>query len=533
MTVFLHELLTSAVSKYADNPALTLKSTTLTYHQLLQLTNATARALTRLDISRYDRVGIYLGKSFENVACMLAASKIGATFVPINATLKAPQVSHIINDCTIRVLVTNRARLEQLQSAQPHISSLEHVVLVDEFEPATFINAQFTVHSWTSWLANAEGAQIADYHGTSNDMVAILYTSGSTGAPKGVVLSHSNLILGAQSVTTYLENSSADTLLALLPFSFDYGLNQLISAIYIGAHCVLLDYLLPRDIIRAIAKHQITGVAAVPPLWQQFIQLNVDNKSLASVRYFTNSGGALAVDTLHQLQNMMPNARPYLMYGLTEAFRSTFLPPEQVSKRPTSMGKAIPNAEILILRPDGSPCEVNEVGELVHCGPLVSLGYWNKPEATAKRFRPAPNVLREVPNQSMAVWSGDSAKFDEDGYLYFVSRNDEMIKSSGYRISPTEIEQCLYAVDEISGVVAFGVSDDTIGQAVCVVVEQNKQRDSSLNVQQVIAHCKIHLPNYMVPQYCHLTDKLPVNANGKIDRTTVKTQYEQLCRSAQ
>jgi len=533
MTVFLHDLLTSAATKYADKPALTLKSSTLTYHQLKQLTNATARAFTSINISRNDRIGIYLGKSFENVACMLATSMVGGAFVPINATLKAAQVSHIINDCAVRVLVTNRARLEQLLSSQTHNDSLEHVILVDDFEPAAFINTQFKLHSWPTWLVSAEDTRIADCVGTSNNMAAILYTSGSTGAPKGVVLSHANLILGAQSVTTYLENSTADVILALLPFSFDYGLNQLISAIYVGAHCVLLDYLLPRDIVRTISKHQVTGVAAVPPLWQQFIQLSVDNEALASVRYFTNSGGALAVDTLHQLQEMMPNAHPYLMYGLTEAFRSTYLPPEQVTKRPTSMGKAIPNAEILILRPDGSPCEVNEVGELVHCGPLVSLGYWNNPEATAKRFKPAPNRLNEISCQSLAVWSGDSAKYDEDGYLYFVSRNDEMIKSSGYRISPTEIEQCLYALDAINGVVAFGVPDEAIGHAVCVVIEQKAQCDSSLVEHQVIAHCKTHLPNYMVPQYCYVTDKLPVNANGKIDRTTVKIQYEQLCRSAQ
>ena len=288
-------------------------------------------------------------------------------------------------------------------------------------------------------------------------MAAILYTSGSTGNPKGVVLSHRNMVAGADSVSTYLENTPNDRILAVLPFSFDAGFSQMTTAFTVGASCFLMDYLLPRDVIRAVAKYRISGLGGVPPLWVQLAQLEWSQEAVNSLRYFTNTGGAMPTATLADLRASLPNSKPYLMYGLTEAFRSTYLPPAEVDNRPGSMGKAIPNAEIMVVREDGTPCEPNEPGELVHRGALVSLGYWNDPARTAERFKPAPSQPAGIPIPELAVWSGDTVRADEDGFLYFIGRKDDMIKTSGYRVSPSEVEEVIHKTEQAVDVAALGI----------------------------------------------------------------------------
>jgi acyl-CoA ligase (AMP-forming) (exosortase A-associated) len=276
------------------------------------------------------------------------------------------------------------------------------------------------------------------------DMAAILYTSGSTGKPKGVVLSHRNMVTGAKSVASYLENRTSDRILAVLPFSFDYGFSQLSTSFVAGACCVLMDYLLPRDVLRAVERKSITGLAAVPPLWVQLAALLWPASVRKHLRYITNSGGAMPGATLAALRAALPDTKVFLMYGLTEAFRSTYLSPDQVERRPDSIGKAIPNAEILVVREDGSRCAPGEPGELVHRGSLVSLGYWNDRQKTAERFRPAPGQDPGLVLTELAVWSGDTVRTDEEGYIYFIGRRDEMIKTSGYRVSP-RVEEIVYA----------------------------------------------------------------------------------------
>jgi acyl-CoA ligase (AMP-forming) (exosortase A-associated) len=356
-------------------------------------------------------------------------------------------------------------------------------------------------------------------------MAAIFYTSGSTGKPKGVVLSHNNIVLGAKSVAEYLQNTDKDKILAVLPLSFDYGFSQLTTGFLVGAECVLLDYLLANDVVKAVIKHKITGLAAVPPLWSQLCKLNWPENAGDSIRYFTNSGGALSTTNLTHLRTLMPSASPYLMYGLTEAFRSTYLSPSEVDNRVGSMGKAIPNAEVLVVRKDGSECAVNEPGELVHKGPLVSLGYWNAKEKTAERFKPAPNQPKGIITPELAVFSGDSVKRDEDGFLYFVARADEMMKTSGYRISPMEIEEVLYQHDQITEAATIGVKHDDLGQAILAIVCSNSQGDLSLVERAVLKHCQKQLANYMVPKKIIVLAELPHNANGKIDRHKLTQEY--------
>ena len=352
--------------------------------------------------------------------------------------------------------------------------------------------------------------------------------------PKGVVLSHRNMVTGAQSVASYLDNRTSDKLLAVLPFSFDYGFSQLSTAFHVGASVALIDYLFPRDVITACARERITGLAGVPPLWQQLAELEWPQDARDSLRYFTNSGGAMPVPVLRKLRAALPATKPFLMYGLTEAFRSTYLPPEEVDRRPESMGKAIPNAEILVVRPDGTPCAPNEPGELVHRGALVGLGYWNDPVKTAERYKPAPSQLPGLVLQEMAVWSGDTVRMDEEGYLYFVGRRDEMIKTSGYRVSPTEVEQVIYATGLVSDAVAVGVPHSALGQAIVIVASpaSHGHDDDESATAKLLDHCRSSLPTFMVPALIQWRDTLPRNANGKFDRKLLSTEVAALFAAA-
>ncbi|HHW78302.1 MAG TPA: AMP-binding protein, partial [Xanthomonadaceae bacterium] len=283
-----------------------------------------------------------------------------------------------------------------------------------------------------------------------------------------------------------------------------------------GARAVLMDYLLPRDVVATVVRDGITGLAAVPPMWVQLAQLDWPTAAVDSLRYFTNSGGAMPRATLAALRRALPKTTPFLMYGLTEAFRSTYLPPEELDRRPDSIGKAIPSAEVLVVREDGAPCAPGEPGELVHRGSLVALGYWNDPARTAERFRPAPGQHPGLPLLELAVWSGDTVRADEDGFLYFIGRKDDLIKTSGYRVSPTEIEEVLYGSGQLAEAAALGVPHPALGQAVVAVV---KPLRDALNESELIAHCKRHLPNFMVPlQIVVRSADLPRNPNGKIDR---------------
>jgi acyl-CoA synthetase (AMP-forming)/AMP-acid ligase II len=297
---------------------------------------------------------------------------------------------------------------------------------------------------------------------------------------------------------------------------------------------VLLNYLMPRDVLKALEREQVTGLTAVPPLYIQLAQLEWPASIDRSLRYFANTGGRMPRETLGLLRQRVPSARPFLMYGLTEAFRSTYLPPEEVDRRPDSIGKAIPNAEILVLRDDGTPCAPGEIGELVHRGALVGMGYWNDADKTAERYKllaaNAPGREGGLQLPEYAVFSGDNVRIDEEGFLYFVGRRDEMIKSSGYRVSPTEVEEVLYGTGLVGECVAFGVEHPVIGQAIQVIATPPGAAlgQTSLDVQALLAQCRAHMPAYMVPaDVAVVPGPLPRNPNGKIDRKLLSTQWAQ------
>ena len=527
MAELLHELLFNIAAHSPEQTAIVHdRHGTLSYGDLATCVKHFADAVTGLGLERRDRVATYLPKRPETVTAMLGATTAGGVFVPVNPLLKARQVAHILQDCNVRVLVTTPERLAFLNNDLHTCHDLHTVVLVEDGDATgAELNPPFRTLPWQAFL-NAPPASVT-HCCIDTDMAAILYTSGSTGSPKGVVLSHRNVVTGAKSVANYLDITASDRLLAVLPFSFDYGLNQLTTACLKGATTVLMDYLLPRDVIRSVADHRITGLAAVPPLWVQLARLPWPEDAVENLRYITNSGGAMPRAVTQSLREALPKTRVFLMYGLTEAFRSTYLPPEELDRRPESIGKAIPSAEILVVREDGSLCAPGEPGELVHRGSLVAMGYWNDPERTAQRYKPVPGQPSGLPMPEMAVWSGDTVKTDEDGFLYFIGRRDEMIKTSGYRVSPTEVEEVLYATGEVAEAAAIGIYHPVLGQGVVAVV---KPAGEAFSADALIIACKRDLPNFMVPLRVLTMESLPRNPNGKIDRRKLVEEYDELFR---
>lgn len=523
-STLLHDLISRSAERQAANPALTSGKATLNYGELQEATTRFANGLLALGLQRGERVAIYLDKRFETVIASFGAPAAGGVFVPLNPLLKADQVGYILRDCNVRVLVTSPERLALLQDTLSDCHDLRHVIGVDAAELPANIGA-LNVHRWADLLKQParQGHRLID-----TDVLGILYTSGSTGKPKGVVLSHRNMVAGAKSVASYLENRPEDTLLAALPLSFDAGFSQLTTAFHVGARVVLLNYLLPRDVLKALEREKVTGLTAVPPLYIQLTQLEWPETITEHLRYFANTGGRMPRETLGALRQRLPKSKPFLMYGLTEAFRSTYLPPEEVDRRPDSIGKAIPNAEILVLREDGTPCAPNEPGELVHRGALVGMCYWNDPDKTAERYKPlpvhAPGREAGLVLPEIAVFSGDTVRMDEEGFLYFIGRRDEMMKTSGYRVSPTEVEEILYATKLVGECVAFGVDDDRLGQAIQVIV--TPPAGGTVDVAVLLSECRARMPAYMVPAGIDVREgPLPRNPNGKIDRKTLSTAW--------
>jgi acyl-CoA ligase (AMP-forming) (exosortase A-associated) len=506
-----HHLLHDSAAAFPDRIAIVCGARSLTYREMAMCAEGFAGQLLAAGIGRGERVAIYAEKRYEAVASVFAAAQAGAVFVPVNPALKAEQVGHILRDCNVRILVTTADRLAQLGETLATCPDLCGVFAISGE------HGELGRMPVTPWIETAPPSAPAPHRAIDADMAAILYTSGSTGRPKGVVLSHRNIVAGAQSVAEYLALTADDRTLCVPPLSFDYGMNQVMTAFLAGATAVLFNLLFPRDVVNAVVKHRITGLPCVAPLWIQLADLDWPESVQAHLRYFTNTGGSMPRETLARLRKALPTTQPYLMYGLTEAFRSTYLSPAEADRRPDSIGQAIPNAEIMVVRPDGSPCAANEEGELVHRGVQVSLGYWNDPEKTAERFRPAPGQPSGIVNPELAVWSGDTVRADEEGFLYFVGRRDEMIKTSGYRVSPTEVEEVLYGSGLVGEAVAFGVKHPRLGDAI-VVVATPAQGAAEVEVA-LRAECQKRLPPYMVPAHIEIVgEALPRNANGKIDR---------------
>ncbi|MFN9499096.1 MAG: acyl-CoA ligase (AMP-forming), exosortase A system-associated [Erythrobacteraceae bacterium] len=488
---------------HGARPALGLREVTLNHNQLRQRVAMLSGWLAAMVPTRGARVASWAAKGELTCLLPLAAARAGLVHVPINPLLKRAQTAHILADSGASLLIGTGSRLASLAPGDlpPGCAAL------GEGEALA--------------AATAAGHALGPSGANPAELAAILYTSGSTGRPKGVMLSHANLWLGAASVAHYLGLAEDDVTLAVLPLSFDYGQNQLFSTWFAGGCVVPLDFLFPKDAVKACATHGVTTLAAVPPLWVQLTEIDWPEEARAPLRRLTNSGGALTVDLVRALRGMFPQARLFPMYGLTEAFRSTFLDPSLVDSHPTSMGKAIPFAEILVIDDTGDVAADDAEGELVHCGPLVAQGYWQDPERTAERFRPAPAASTYG---GMAVWSGDRVRRDAEGLLYFAGRRDAMIKSAGNRISPQEIEEAALATGLVAEAAALGVADARLGQAVHLVVRGDGDEAAQAELPKRLQR---DLPNFMQPQHIHWRAAMPLNPNGKIDRTALQAELNQ------
>lgn len=513
MDFLIWHLLRDSALQTPDKEALVHGQERLSYHHVARKTAGLAMGLLASGLQRGDRIGIYLEASVPQVISIFGISQAGGVYVPINSLLRPEQVMHIARDCGMKALITTPAKLAVLEEILPQIPSLEFLVVTGKGDvpPMTLPVRLF------EQLCETDPPPIWNGKGIDKDLAAILYTSGSTGRPKGVMLSHANVVAGSRIVSTYLEITNGDRILAVLPFSFDAGMNQLMTAFEKGTTLVLINFTFAREIVQALLKERITGLAGVPTLWSLLAQPSsaLNKQPLSHLRYITNTGGAMPQAVLKLLRQALPATKIFLMYGLTEAFRSTYLSPEELDRRPTSMGKAIPDTEILVLNDSGELCKPGEVGELVHRGPTVSLGYWNRPEDTARALRPNPLLPKEMGDCERVCYSGDLVRMDEEGFLFFVGRRDTMIKSSGFRISPTEVEEVLFQTGKLRGAAVIGVPDEVLGQTIkAFVVSRDGEPPDT---EELLAHCAEKMPHYMVPKVVEVLSELPKTSSGKVD----------------
>jgi acyl-CoA synthetase (AMP-forming)/AMP-acid ligase II len=483
----------------------------LSSHELRDEVHAMATALLALGLRPGDRVLVLGRKSVQLAVAMLAIPRAGGIVVAPYAGLTSAQLRYIVDDASPALTI-------RLDSAPPatgaELGGLGEVVdaavlrgmPVDGREPPT---------------------------PAPHDPALIIYTSGSTGRPKGVVFSHENIRLGAESVAEYYGLTPQDRVLCLLPFSFDAGFNQLMSALVAGCEAHLRDFALPQHTAALCDEHRITILTGVPALWQRLAAAAWPAPARNSMRRWCNTGGHMPVDLSARLCALFPNAEPILMYGFTEAFRATYLPPALYDAKPTSVGVPIPNAAVAIVREDGALCAPTEVGELVQFGPLVTLGYWNRDDETRSKFAPIGDLARSelldpadsryrVPREHLerVAWSGDNVFMDGDGCIHFHSRRTELMKSQGFRVSPTEIEDACLATGLVREAVVFGIEREG-DEAIAVIA---KPASTTVTPNHLRGNLQASLPSYQVPGVILFRESLPVTANGKYDLQTLRRE---------
>lgn len=518
MRYLTHHMLLESAAGDPDHEALIDDGRRLTFGQALRQASALASRLQSLGVRKGDRVVIQLKPNVDLPLAILGVSLAGGVFVPAHHSLFPDQLAHILTDSGAVALVTDGRHLGQLEPVMAKAPALRHVV-AKAFDSDRF--AGLDVHNLHA--AFQENREPVPDRCIGRDLAAIIYTSGSTGRPKGVMLSHANILAGAKIVSDYLSLTQNDRLLAALPLSFDAGLNQLTTALLKGAATVMIDFRFGRDIVRRLAVEKITGLAGVPTLWSLLAQSSsgLGKEPLPALRYITNTGGAMPQNVLQQLRTTLPDAEIFLMYGLTEAFRSTYLPSAELDRRPTSMGKAIPDTQIMVIGEDGQPCKAGETGELVHHGPTVSLGYWGHPDLTRKVLRPHPFPLPGQAVPDLVCYSGDLVKSDEEGFFYFIGRRDSQIKSAGFRISPTEVEEVVCGAGAVRQAAVVGVPDPVLGQHLVAFVIPWEQTNTP-DPNDVLTHCATKLPRHMVPKRIIVSRSFPATSSGKVDYTALQ-----------
>jgi acyl-CoA ligase (AMP-forming) (exosortase A-associated) len=513
------DLLFESAGRRPDHPALISGARSVTYAALAAEVRALAVNLAEIGLAPQDRVGVFLDKCPEAATAVLAIAAAGCVFVPINGALPPGQVGHILRDCGVRCLITSGARAADLGPVLAECGDLQTIILAE----AVVDSAQLGHAQIFDWLElTSRGAHswvrppVAE-----TDIAGILYTSGSTGRPKGVVLTHLNFVLAARTVAEYLRYREDDRILNLPPYSFGFGLSQLFTSLFAGVTAVLHTFVGAPELMQAIVAHRVTGVSAVPTVITQLAASPWPAEADACVRFISVAGGRLPQASTQLLRSAHPHIDLYLMYGMTETLRSTYLAPEDVDGRPNSIGKPIPNADVRVLRPDGTPCAPNEPGELVQGGPLIARGYWNDAGRTMEVFRPRGDA--EAGCDERCVWSGDIVTRDAEGFIYFIGRRDDMMKVRGYRVAPLEIEEALMASGQLAA--AAVLLDPTMESDPDLVACVTPRQEGTIDTAAILARCRETLPAYLAPRRISVFDSLPTTPNGKLDRRALAAKF--------
>ncbi len=545
-----HHLLEDSASRVPDRPCLEEPGRTLTYAATVEGARRTAAALIEAGLEPGAAAGIYMDKTIDQVLAMFGVWMAGGVVVILNPILAEDQVLHIVKDCGIRTLAVSRDMLTPDGRGR------------DRIAPARWMEAGITAAVTFGGGAKNPGSPVGGQRDTghadrgpeaafkrafrpedmpaeavepgriTDDVSHIIYTSGSTGLPKGIVVTHRNSIDGAKIVSAYTRLSGEDRILGLLPLNFDYGFNQLMDAVLLGGTFVLHQFFMPNDLLRTLETRAITVFAGMPPVWLKIFNPRLCDTSkphdFSRLRVITNSGGKVPVPVVAKLRGLFPATRIFLMYGLTEAFRSTFLDPDEIDRRPDSIGKAIPGVEVFVVDGQGRECGPGEEGELVHRGALITRGYWNNPEKTADVFRPNPLLDPSNRHLETVVFSGDIVKRDAEGFLYYVGRRDAMIKTKGYRVSPTEVEERVTAIPGVAECVAAAYEEeDEIRLRVFMTLSS-----PDATAETVIGLCKRNFPFYLVPDDVVVLSAFPLTANGKIDRNRTVREHSDAKRKS-
>lgn len=509
----LQEYMGRSAAAAPEKTSLVFRKQRFTWAEVHAQAGRIANALRSLGVQRGDRVALYLDNSPELAIGIFGALAADGIFVVVNAQTKADKLAYVLNDCRARVLVTDRILEPHYAEAIAQAKHLEHALIADLGDGPAKIGAT-ACHDFTRTIAAAaptwpEPKQIP------SDLAAIIYTSGSTGDPKGVMLTHHNMVSAAESITTYLENRADDIVLCVLPLSFDYGLYQWLMTNLLGSTLVLeQSFNYPAAILKTIEAEKVTGLPVVPTIASILRQWEEKGARLENIRYVTNTAAALSLTHIETLKRLCPNARLYSMYGLTECKRVCYLPPSLLDQKPLSVGVPMPNMEVFVVGPDGKELPPDEVGELVVRGPHVMRGYWEKPEITAEWLKPSPNI----PNE-MWLWTGDQFKRDADGHLYFVGRKDDIIKTRGEKVSPKEVENAVYALPGVQDAAVVGQRDDILGQAIRVFLVLTE--GTTYTPRDVIQHCAARLEAFMVPKYVTFVSSVPKTPSGKITKKNI------------
>ncbi len=499
-----------SASRLPDKVALVCADRRLTYREIDAECDRLASVLRREGVRRGDRVAIYLDNSIEAVVAVFATLKAGAVFMMVNPTVKPDKLGFMLNNSRAAALVCDRKKLASLKALWETTPNLRTLVVVGSDGSDSTTSPKRVV----SFSAKPESTARRASGCIDVDLAALIYTSGSTGHPKGVMLTHLNMVSAATSITTYLENTEADIILNVLPLSFDYGLYQVLMAFKVGATVVLeRSFTYPHAVLDVLISEKVTGFPIVPTMSAILLQLDLGQYDFGSLRYITNTGAALPTQHILDLRRLFPHVTIYSMYGLTECKRVSYLPPDQIDIRPNSVGKGMPNEEVYIVDEAGNRIEEG-TGELVIRGSNVMKGYWELPDETARVLKPGP-----LPGERV-LHSGDVFRMDAEGYLYFVGRKDDIIKTRGEKVSPKEVENVLYSLPGIAEAAVVGVPDAILGQAVKAVV--TLRDDVKLSNADILRHCAAHLEDFMVPKIVEICAALPKTSTGKISKTELK-----------